>query len=488
MRHRAAALHELSSRVFDALVIGAGITGAGIARDAAMRGLSVALVDKGDFASGTSSRSSRLIHGGVRYLEHGHLHLVFEASAERRRLLRIAPHLVRPLAFTWPVYSGQRLPLWKIAAGLTLYDALALFRNVERHRRLGPDDIRKAEPAVRAEGLRGGVRYFDASTNDARLTLANAVDALRFGAVVANHLAFLGFDPDKDGARVARVEDALTGNRMDVRAKVVVNATGPWSDSLTLRDNNGARIQGSKGAHIAVPRERIGNRGAVTLTHPRDGRVMFALPANTHAIIGTTEGFTNASPDEVRANEQDVAYLLEAANVNFPDARLQRSDVVAAWAGIRPLMATSGSANAASREHAVQRTSDGMITITGGKLTTYRIVARDAVDAVQAALGRRRERSDTGGQPLPDTVRTQPDETPLIVEGLPYRLGGMSHSVEEELACTLGDLLIRRTHIAYETRDNGRAAARTVAAFLGWGEKELSRYDAEVERLFTIDK
>src|SRR5437867_1591977 len=192
MHARARQLESLSTRVFDALIIGGGITGAGIVRDAAMRGLSVGLIDKGDFASGTSSRSSRLVHGGVRYLEHGHLHLVFEASAERRRLLRLAPHLVQPLAFTWPVYKGQRLPIWKIAAGLTLYDVLAIFRNVARHRRLSAEQVLDFEPRLASRDLRGGVHYFDASTNDARLTLANVLDAQSRGAVVANHVAFTG--------------------------------------------------------------------------------------------------------------------------------------------------------------------------------------------------------------------------------------------------------------------------------------------------------
>src|SRR5438046_9172862 len=186
MPARAEHLANLSKRTFDVLVVGGGITGAGVARDAALRGLSVALIDKGDFASGTSSRSSRLVHGGVRYLEHGHLHLVFEASAERRRLLRLAPHLVRPQAFIWPVYKGQRLPIWKLAAGLTLYDVLALFRNVHGHRRLRAADVLKREPRLNPHHLLGGVRYFDATTDDARLTLVNILDARCRGAVVVN--------------------------------------------------------------------------------------------------------------------------------------------------------------------------------------------------------------------------------------------------------------------------------------------------------------
>src|SRR6185437_14530236 len=222
----------LGSRVFDLLVIGGGITGCGIARDAALRGLSVALVEREDFASGTSSRSSRLVHGGVRYLEHGHLHLVFESSGERRRLLQLAPHLVRPLEFTWPVYAGARIPRWKLNAGLTLYDALALFRNVGRHHRLTRDGVLAHEPMLRTDGLLGGASYFDAATNDARLTLANAVGAAEHAAVVVNHAPVSSLRIE--GGRVvgADITDAIVGGMCAVRARAVVNATGPWSDDI----------------------------------------------------------------------------------------------------------------------------------------------------------------------------------------------------------------------------------------------------------------
>jgi glycerol-3-phosphate dehydrogenase len=469
VQNRSASLRELSSRVVDILVVGGGVTGAGIARDAAMRGMAVALVEKGDFASGTSSRSSRLVHGGVRYLEHGHLRLVFEASAERRRLLRLAPHLVRPLQFTWPVYAGHRLPVWKLAAGLTLYDALAMFRNVARHKRLRAEGVLAEEPHLAGPGLRGGVRYFDAATNDARLALANAIDAQRLGAVTLNHTALTGTSLAPDGLRVARIEDVLTGDRLEVRAQVVVNATGPWSDAVgRMLDPDSAahgdHVQGSKGAHIAVPRERVGNRHAIVLLHPRDGRVLFTLPAGRHTIVGTTDTFTSLSPDEIRASESDVAYLLEAANAYFPDARLTRADVVAAWAGIRPLMPTTGSSVAASREHRITRGAR-TVTITGGKLTTYRVMAAQVVDAARELLGMPRLRAATGNAPLPP--------------------------VGTEFACTLGDHLIRRSPVAFETRDNGRAEARRLAAALGWDapqrERELARYEAEVARMFAID-
>ena len=495
MLSRRSLLDELTTRVFDLLVVGGGITGAGVARDAALRGMTVALIDKGDFASGTSSRSSRLVHGGVRYLEHGHLHLVFEASAERRRLLRLAPHLVKPLPFVWPVYAGQRLPLWKIAAGLTLYDVLSLFRNVEKHRRLDVPGVLEHEPHLRAEGLRGGVRYFDAATDDARLTLANVLDAIALGAVTANHVAYRGAGPAVGGLHVARVEDALTGDRLEVRARVLVNAAGPWSDAVTEAAGGGAasKVRGSKGVHISVRRERVGNRDAITLIHPGDGRVLFALPAGTTTIIGTTDTFTDASPDDVRAGEADVAYLLDAANGFFPEARLTRDDVIAAWAGIRPLVPTTRSSVAASREHVVARAGNS-VTVTGGKLTTYRVMAREVVDASREILRMPRRRATTGSRPLPDHASTGNPGREVEV-GLSYHLDDLRVAVERELACTLGDLLIRRTHVAYETRDNGRATARRVADFVaplfGWDaatkDREITRYDTEVDRIFGVD-
>ena len=488
MPDRSALFSRLTSTTFDVLVIGGGITGAGIARDAAMRGLTVALIDKGDFASGTSSRSSRLIHGGVRYLEHGHFRLVFESSAERRRLLKIAPHLVQPLAFTWPVYRGQRLSRMKLGVGLALYDALSMFRNVQRHSRFSAADVLEQEPALRRDQLLGGVRYYDAATDDARLTLANVLDAQRHGAVAANHVAFIGVQPTAGAPRVARVEDALDGTRADVRALVFVNACGPWSDAVERMESaaNANRVQGSKGVHIAVPRTRVGNVQAVTLLHPRDGRVMFALPAGAHTIIGTTDSFTSASADEVRANEADVAYLLEGAGSVFPDAQLSRADVVAAWAGIRPLLPSAGSSVSATREHLI-RTTGGTVVITGGKLTTYRVMAAQVVDAVQTLLDRPRKRAPTDVRPLPGDATPAVPNDPPIEPGLPYRMSAMRAGVERELAATLGDLLIRRTHLAFETRDHGRAAARRVAAHLGWGARELERYDAEVLRIFSVD-
>ncbi|MDB4877070.1 MAG: glycerol-3-phosphate dehydrogenase [Gemmatimonadetes bacterium] len=522
---------EALNRVhFDLLVIGGGVTGCGIARDAALRGLSVALVEKNDFASGTSSRSSRLIHGGVRYLEHGQLHLVFESSAERRRLLRMAPHLVRPLQFTWPVYEGARIPRWKLDAGLMLYDALALFRNVGRHRRLNARDVLEHEPMLRPDGLLGGARYYDAATNDARLTLANALSAAEAGAVVVNHAAVTTLRSENGRVIGARVRDTLGARTADVTARVVVNATGPWSDELrhldpSIASSGRPAVRGSKGAHVAVPRERVGNTYALTLTSPRDGRVMFVLPADTHAIIGTTDTYTSSSPDSVHASNEDVRYLIDSANAFFPAARLTTSDVVSAWAGIRPLVPSSGDTpGGASREHAITTSADGLVSITGGKLTTYRVMAADVVHVVLRRLGLRAGRDLTKTVPLfggdfssindliASAVRATNDipfathlvssfgsrwpavlaeintgdGRTVVADGLPYTIGELRYSLREEMATTLGDLFVRRTHLAFETRDHGIAAAERAVRALGGDAKEIEGYAGEVERIFSV--
>ncbi len=489
---------------FDLLVVGGGVTGAGIARDAALRGLHVLLVEKDDFGSGTSSRSSRLIHGGLRYLEHGQLKLVFEASAERRRLLRLAPHLVHPLRFVWPVYTGARVPFWKVVAGVTLYDALAAFRNVHRHHRLTARGVLAEEPALSPDGLRGGVSYYDAATDDARLTLANVLDAERAGAVVINHAAVRSFVLETGRVVGAHLVDGITGNTTHVRARATVNATGPWSDDVRRLEGaaDRARVRGSKGTHILVPHARVGNHAALTLLSPVDGRVMFALPSGAFTVFGTTDTFTDASPDQVRASEDDVAYLLRAANTFFPSARLARGDVVSAWAGIRPLVATAAnSPNAASREHAIAVTPAGVVTITGGKLTTYRIMAEQVVNVVCRRIGSGGP-STTVHAPLPDDgpardaacARDAQAGAP-IVEGLGWRWGELRWGVESAHARTLADLLIRRTKLAFETPDHGMGVAPAVAAYvaplLAWQgaavQAAVDEYATEVARIFGVD-
>jgi glycerol-3-phosphate dehydrogenase len=519
----------MAAEPVDVLVIGGGITGAGIARDAALRGFRTALVDKGDFGSGTSSLSSRLIHGGLRYLEQFAFRLVFEASRERRVLLRTAPHLVRPLPFLFPVYRGARVPAWQLRAGMWLYDLLAAFRNVRMHRWLGRAAALRLEPGLRATGLRGAALYYDAQVDDARLVLATVRAAAQAGALVANYAEVTGLVKPDGRVRGAMVRDVLGGRGFMVRALVVVNAAGPWADQVRRLDDPHAEplLRPTKGAHVVVPRRRIGHTRAVTLTSPLDGRVMFVLPWDDSSYIGTTDTDADCSPDDVRVTAADVIYLLRSANAFFPDARLGPHDVTATWAGLRPLLRRDDTLppSRVSREHRIVESPSGLFTIAGGKLTTYRVMAYDMVDRVAARLhaldGRPRPpRPPTARLALPGgeaadlevlvtaaVARGAPDATARhlvrrygseaaavlnqvdrdrslgrpIVAGRPELWAEVAHAVEREMAMRLSDVLVRRLRLFYAPPDQGLAAAEPVAAWLaaalGW---DAARRAAEV--------
>ena len=384
------AFAALESGVFDVLIVGGGITGAGVARDAAMRGMRVAIVEKSDWASGTSSKSSRLVHGGIRYLEHGDISLVRESVREREILLRIAPDLVKPLEFTWPVYRGARLPRWKLRIGLTIYDILAGKRRGRRHQSLDAAGVLELEPRVSPENLRGGASYFDAATDDAGLTRANMAAASRHGAVCVDHAMMESATTTSRKPDGALVRDMVGGGSIRVAAKSIVSAIGPW------------QAKGTKGSHIAVPRSRVGNNGAITMISPDDGRVMFTLPSGDETIFGTTDLRTDESPDDVKASESEIAYILRAANFYFPDSKLSRDDITATWAGIRPLAAAPAGMkpSSISREHRILRDRSGIIVVTGGKLTTYRSMASEIVDEVERVIARTHVACRTDVEPL----------------------------------------------------------------------------------------
>ncbi|PYP27464.1 MAG: glycerol-3-phosphate dehydrogenase [Gemmatimonadetes bacterium] len=535
---RAAALQAMVAEPVDLLVIGGGITGAGIARDAALRGIRTALVDKGDFGGGTSSHSSRLIHGGLRYLEQRAFRLVFEASRERRVLLTIAPHLVRPLAFLFPAYRGARVSAWRLRAGLWLYDLLAAFRNVRTHRWLGRKAVLRLEAGLRERDLQGAGLYYDAQADDARLVIATMRSAAQARALVANYAEASSLLKPDGRVRGATVRDALTGATSTVRALVVVNATGPWLDRVRRLDDPQAEplLRLTKGTHVVVPRQRIGNAHAVTLTSPIDGRVMFILPWGEQCYIGTTDTDEDVSPDDVRATAADVTYLLRSANACFPQARLAPTDVVATWTGLRPLLAPSRdlSASAVSREHRVVESPTGLISIAGGKLTTYRVMGRDVAARVAArlhALDGRPRASDppTDRLPLPGgeaadldvlveaakargalesgarhLVRSYGSESAAvlnlvdrdrglgrpIVAGRPEIWAEVVHAVEREMAMRLVDVLVRRLHLFYEAGGYATGVAPAVAArmaeLLGWDAgrvaQELAEYRAAADQ------
>jgi glycerol-3-phosphate dehydrogenase len=492
----------LEGRTFDLLVIGGGITGAGVARDAAMRGLEVALVEKDDFASGTSSRSSRLIHGGIRYLEHGQVGMVRESVRERETLLRIAPHLVKPLEFTWPVYRGARISRTKLRLALGMYNVLAGHRRFPRIQSV--EDVIKREPALQRRELKGGASYFDAATDDSRLTLANILSAQSHDAVTLNHTeALRPISRDRDEWLVS-VRDGPTEIVSDVRARVVVNATGPWRLNLERRwPQHRLQRRGSKGVHIALQRDRVGNHGALTIISPDDGRVVFILPDRHLTIVGTTDTWTDESPDEVRASGADCEYLLKVVEAYFPDARIDSSDIVSAWAGIRPLADADPDKKPSdvSREHRITQNGAGMITVSGGKLTTYRAMAEEIVNQVELELGKKPSPCQTGDVELPGKDRAEriadiADADPALgeplVADLPYTAAELRYVIENEMALTLSDLLMRRTRMAFELPDHAvRAAphiAEAVAPSARWSEyarrAQVEAYIGDVARVF----
>ena len=411
-------LDRLRDECFDLLVLGGGITGAGVALDAVLRGWRVALIDKGDFASGTSSVSSKLVHGGLRYLEHGEFRLVHEALHERCVLLRNAPHLVQPLRFVIPVYRGARLPPWKWRLGLTLYDLLAGRDNLRRSQPLRPAELRRSVPNLAAADLVGGASYFDAQMDDARLCLAVIRTAALRGAVVANYVEALALQ--KSGSRVTEVQavDRLGGGEFAIRARAVVNAAGPWVDAVSrLADRESSPLlQPTKGVHVIVP-NRAGLTSALLLLHPRDGRVFFVIPwlAEVHAgeapdasklLIGTTDTFGNEVPDDLAVTPEEVSYLLASCN-RYLQPTLTPHDVLGSFAGLRPLIrARPGEPSSLSREFDVVTAPSGLISVAGGKYTTYRCMAEAVTNAVEHRLGRRhlcrtRDCPLDGAPPLP---------------------------------------------------------------------------------------
>jgi len=486
-RTRRANIEKLKTEYFDLLIVGGGITGAGIARDAAMRGYRVALVDKGDFASGTSSKSSKLVHGGVRYMELFEFGLVAEASRERRTLWNIAPHLVHPLPFVFPVYRDARWPKFMIDIGMWLYDGLAMFRNFKRHQMLSTKQVAEKIRGIDTSKINGAAYYYDAQVDDARLTLETIRAAHRSGAVIAN---YVGVDAlSKNGARITgvRAHDATSGQIIAINARVVVNATGPWSDTLLQLDNPNAarRMRPTKGIHILVPAQRVGGTDAATFPAP-DGRLMFLIPWNAFTIIGTTESDYDADFDSVYAEAKDVEYVIAATNYAFPKANLTKADIISAYAGLRPLVTQVGKdAHRTSREHEIWTSESGLVTIAGGKLTTYREMARQCVDVVAKKLRAEfdvapKEKCATDTVPIGERDTSVRSGAPLI-EGLPYTWDDVSCALEQEMALTLADVLERRTHITWEVRDNGLSIAPQVAermaAFLGW---DTAKRDAEL--------
>ena len=526
---RADAVARMSTEVFDVVVVGGGVTGCGIALDAATRGLSVALVEQRDLAAGTSSRSSKLIHGGLRYLEQLNVDLVREALQERGLLLdRLAPHLVKPVPFLYPLTH----PVWErvyVAAGVTLYDTLGGARQLPRHRHLTRRAALREAPGLRSDALVGAVRYWDAQVDDARHTMALARTAVRYGARVATSARVTGFL--REGERVVgvQVRDGETGQEFGARARQVVNATGVWTDDVQQLIGRGRiRVRSSKGIHLVVPRDRIhADSGLILRT---ETSVLFVIPWGRHWLIGTTDTDWDLDKSHPAASATDIQYLLDRVN-RVLRTPLTHEDVEGVFAGLRPLLyGESEATSQLSREHAVGQTAAGLITVAGGKYTTYRVMARDAIDAVARNLDRRVPDSVTDEVPLLGATgypalwnqrRTLAAETGLHVARVEHLLNRHGTRVTELLelladrpelatplpsaddyleveavyaashegALHLDDTLARRTRVSIESWDRGLAAAPVVARrmgeVLGWDEatitREIEHYRARVE-------
>ncbi len=379
---------ELAGQKFDLAVIGGGITGAGVARDASMRGLDVVLLEKDDFSQGTSSRSTKLVHGGLRYLENYDFGLVHEALRERKLLLNIASHLVYPSKFFFPVYEESRVFPLQLRAGLFLYDLLALGKGIGKHEFIGPEESRKAFPGLKKEGLKSTGVYYDCQMDDARLVLSNVIDAFSRGARVANYAEVTGVDRLSDGGSwKLNVRDWLSEDQFKVRAKRIVNATGPWSDDVasTWRTGGGGFLRPTKGAHLILPPLEADVAGFFPSIH--DDRLFFVIPWEGKTLLGTTDTDFSGSPDELTVDSEDREYLLSNVNHYLDQVKFEESDVLAEFAGLRPLYFTSrGEAEESevSRDHEILIEKDSIFTIIGGKYTTYRSMAEETLDLMGA--------------------------------------------------------------------------------------------------------
>jgi len=526
------ALHEIEERIFDVAIIGGGVTGAAAAREAALRGLSVALVEKGDFASGTSSRSTKLLHGGLRYLESHEFKLVREACHERELMLKLAPHLSNVRPFIYVLYEGYPESMRLLSAGLSIYDLFSGNPLKRRHRMLSATALRELEPHLNPSGLVGGGLYHDFLTDDARFTIDTLKGAADAGALVANYMEVTGLLEANGKIAGVSVADHINAETGVVRARQVVNTAGPWVDTIRfLEDGVGERLlRPTKGIHIVVRKHDFPLRHAVFVRSPRDNRVVWPIPALDEELvyIGTTDTDYAGALDHVTATDDDIDYLLEVANFTIPDAALDRTHIVATWAGLRPLIQPEGSmaASSVSREQQIITSPRGLLTIAGGKLTTSRVMGRQVIDAAIERLGANfglrgvpRSRSASvpisGGDPgelfhahtrlaelaIDQGVRDRwrvyggngraladiAQADPAAAQDLGVKhltLAEVRYAIQEEMALTITDFFARRASVFYWTEDGGLSVADVVAdemaRLLGWSaerrDEQLATY------------
>jgi glycerol-3-phosphate dehydrogenase len=466
----------LTSETLDLLVIGGGIVGAGVAREAAMRAIKIGLVDQFDFAEGTSSRSSRLLHGGLRYLAQGHLGLVRESSVEKRILHKIAPHLALPLPFVLPTYKDRPAwKRWKLGIGVKIYDALCGWKNFGPSSKLSPAEVEKIAPGVRAEKMTGGVRYFDGFTNDSRLVIDTLRSAARNGARVCNRLRLA--DARREGDTwLCLVIDTENNQPHEIRSRAVVSACGPWAQRAP---NTQILLRLTKGVHVVVDRAKLPLDEALVMTEGK--RILFGIPWGERTIIGTTDTDYQGPPENAACDAKDVEYLLGIVNEYFPDRKISAGDIRATWAGVRPLVADGSKRTfETSRSHVIRRTARDWIEVAGGKLTTYRKMAAQTLQ--QLKLKNSAGSAPTDTQPLLD-----PGEAEGISGVIPPAVTerAVRHYCENEWAIHLADVMLRRGGWHYYVEDP-LATAQQVAAWmaqsLGWDAQRIAEEFAAYQR------
>lgn len=472
---RESVVQSLTAGPLDLLVVGGGIVGSGVARDAAMRGLRVGLVEQADFAFGTSSRSSRLLHGGLRYLAQGRVGLVHEASVEKKVIHHIAAHLAEPLRFIFPTYRGNRnWVLWQLKIGVKIYDLLCGGRNLGKSTWLDRGELSRQVPQLTREGLTGAVRYYDGFTNDARLTLDTLRSAARAGAHVLNYCRFR--NATRNQVWECEAEDLVAGRKFTIAARAVVNATGPWADGLP---HSRVKLRLTKGVHLVVERARLAVPDTVVMTEGK--RILFVIPWGERTILGTTDTDYAGERDQVGVDPADTEYVLQITNSFFPAARLEPADVIGAWAGLRPLIAhPSGKPSEVSRSHEIRNPEPGWWDVAGGKLTTYRLMAEQTVDQIVQGMGYRATACRTAVEPLLPAAEVAGVSGILPPE---FNRSVVEHYCAGEWALHLDDVMVRRTSWHYYFRDAAQKAERVadwMGELLGWSEPqragELRRY------------
>lgn len=437
-------ISRLTQSKFDLVVVGGGINGAAVAHLAAACGASVVLLEKGDFASGTSSKSTKLLHGGIRYLENFEFDLVHESLRERFIQWQAAPYLVKPMSFVVPVYKNDKRPLWMMQLGVWLYDFLSGKYKIGQHRFLSAAEITSLAPGINADGLIGGVEYFDAQMDDARLCLENVLMADLKGAVVANYVEVAGFIKDNNHRAIGvKARDRISNQTMDIFASKIIVTAGPWSDELIEKDvpHSVKRLRPTKGVHIVYQGEI--SPSAFLLQSRQDKRIFFVIPFKGNTLIGTTDTDYNQSPDSVRVEEADIHYLLQEAGRVFPNISFDRSKIITTFAGLRPLVADKGDPSRISRKHDIECNSSGIWFVMGGKYTTYRAIAEEAVAralphlAPKMPFGRQYTLYGSGGSNEELKILSQRYDVPLDL--VRYLLGIYGSRFSDVLNITRGN-------------------------------------------------